>query len=361
MKAPDFEPTPIAWGRWRDWRWHGQVLLWAYPAAMLVLAAGDGARAIVAMLASLACWASAVGLQVLLCPRRPEIIPADDDAGLMMVWPLGLDLDGLFSSYWRILKQGPARLARPPLGNAVVALACAIGLGLLNVQMSWNPLTLAGPWMISAELVPTFSAAWWLGRMGHAHWVLALAGLIPAMPLAGGQVLAILLDDLKWPELDARRIRRWFAVGSTLGLVAVGAGAALSSMAGGYCLMLVGLTVGLEARRQERRDAAVAFLDAFIASVDEEDDPDFERALDAMEKQRNRPLREVFANWYSARRLLKSQKRYDRQVRQEKANEQRLDELLAVIHEQGSRQLSRSDRQFLKRMSRTYKQRRNGT
>ena len=360
MKAPDFEPMPIAWGRWRDWRWKAHALVWAFPAAMLVLAAEGGAKGMVAMLASLACWASAVGLQVLFCPQKPDIIMDEEESATMIVWPLGLALDGMFSSYWRLLKNGPGRMARLPLSNAVVALACAIALGLLNVQMSWNPLTLAGPWTINAELVPTFTAAWWLGRLGHAHWVLALAGLVPATPLAGGQLLAIMLDELQWPEVDARRIRRWFAVGSTLGLVISGAVAALSGMPGGYCVMIVGLIVGLEARHQDRRDAAVAFMDAFIASVDEDDEPDIERALEALEKQRTRPARQVLADWYAARRILKSQKRYARQVRQEKADEERLDQLLALIHEQGSGQLSRADRKFLKRMAHEYKQRRDG-
>jgi len=360
MKAPDLEPMPIAWGRWRDWRWHGHVLLWAYPAALLVLSAQGGARSIVMMLASLACWASALAVQVLLCPKRPDIILEEEDSSRMILWPLGLTLDGMFSSYWRLLKNGAGRIARIPLANAILALASAIGLGMMNVQLSWNPLTLAGPWTINGELVPAFSAAWWLGRLGHAHWVLALASLVPANPLAGGQLLAITLDELKWPEADARRIRRWFAVGATLGLTISGAVAALSGMDGGYCVMLVGLIVGLEARRQDRRDAAVAFMDAFINNLDDDEEPDIERALEALEEQRNRPMREVVANWYAARKTLKSQKRFLQKIRQENADEERLDQLLAVIHEQGSDRLNRSDRQFLKRMSRKYKERRDG-
>lgn len=360
MKAPDFEPTPLAIGRWKDWRWQAHVLLWAFPAAMLVLASPGGAKALAVMSANMLCWLSAVALQVLVCPVRPAELGSEDDSRCMTIWPLGLYLDGLFSSFWRLLNLGISRIARMPLANAVVAFICAISLGFLNVQMSWNPLVFAGPWTLDSTPLEPWGLAWWLGRLGHAHWVLALAALLPATPMAGGQMLAVLLDELNWSESDARQVRRWSAAGTAIGLAGLGLAAVIYGQQGGYVLLIIGLIVGFEARRQERRDDTVAFLENFINSA-MEDESELDTFLENLNQRPPRkPPVERLKDWWQARRMIRAQKRFVLKTRQEKADEERLDQLLALIHEKGSEQLSRNDRKFLERMAREYKERRNG-
>ena len=356
MKSPEFEPLPLKIGHWRGWRWQSHMLLWLFPAVKLVISAPDGARGLAIGIADILCWFSAVGLQILICPQRPILMTEEDESAVMTVWPLGLWQDGLFSSTWRLFDQGLSRILQAPLANLVTALSCGVILGISQVQMSWNPLTFAGPWLMDAEPVRTWSGIWWIGRIGHAHWILALAAALPAMPMAGGQAVAIVLDKIQWPETDARRIRRYLAVGTAIGLIAIGAGSALIAYPGGYCMMIIGMIVGMEARRQARRDAAVAFVEAFLTSglIDDDELEEFEEAISWQEKS----TWEVIRHWVDKKRYDRTQNRKSRAINQQKSDLERLDQLLIKIQEVGLKKIRWRDQWFLKRMSKEFRSRR---
>lgn len=355
MKPPDFEPLPLKIGRWRGWRWQAHLLLWLFPAVVLVMSAPAGASGLAVGIASILCWLSAVSMQIVICPQRPILMTPDDESAVMTVWPLGLWQDGLFSSTWRLFDQGLSRMVQAPLGNLATALLSGLILRIFQVHMSWNPLTMSGPWLTDSSMVRTWSVLWWIGRIGHAHWVLALAAALPAMPLAGGQVVAIFLDKIQWPETEARRIRRYLAFGTCIGLILTGSAAALSDYPGGYCMMLAGLLIGLEARRQARRDAAVAFIEAFLTSglIDDDELEGFEAA----DKWYHQSSLEMIRQWYDRKRNSKIQNRKMRAIAQEESDHQRLDQLLVQIQAVGMKQIKLRDKWFLKRMSKKFRSR----
>lgn len=355
MNSTGFEPSRSNVPRWRDWSWQAHPLIWVYPAALLVSAAPLGAKGLSLQAARLLCWISAIAMQVLLCPRRPALFGADDPTSRMMLWPLGLWNDGHFANLWRLAENGSLRIFRPVLGNAVVTVLLAIVLGISDVQISWNPFVIAGPWNLQGQELSPWSARWWLAELAHAHWVLAVAAIVPAMPLAGGLALAVLLDRLQWTDHDARRLRRIVAWACVAFLALLGIMLVARDFAGGYCVLLVALILALEARHQAKRDATEAFIENFVLGVIDEDD--FEAGLEGLDKPRTSIrafLRERYRNLLSRRAAEAARIATARQ----KHDETRLDELLARIHESGYSSLSSSERKFLKRVARDYRDRR---
>ncbi len=355
MNSTDFEPSKSNAPRWRDWTWQAHPLIWVYPASLLVAAAPLGAKGLSVQTARLLCWLSAIAVQVFLCPRRPVLFGADDPSSRMMLWPLGLWQDGHFANLWRLAENGSVRIFRPVLGNLFVTLVCAISLGVLSVQISWNPFVGAGPWNLDGQEIPAWSALWWIGQLGHAHWILTVAAIVPAMPLAGGFALALLLDRLQWVDQDSRRLRRIVAWASVAFLALLGSMLVARDFAGGYCVILVALVIGLEARHQAKRDATEAFIENFVLGVIDEDD--FEAGLDRLDKPRD-SIRAKLRDWYRNVIRRRAAEAARNATIRKKQDEIRLDELLSRIHEAGYRSLGFSDRRFLRRISREIRDRR---
>lgn len=328
--------------------------MWAYPAALLVMAAPLGAKGLSIQTARLLCWLSAIGVQMLLCPRRPMLFEPDDPSSRMKIWPLGLWFDGLFSNLWRLAEDSSSRILRPVIGNSLVLLVCALILGISSVQMTWNPFVAAGPWSLDGKEIPAFSALWWLGQVGHAHWILTIAAIIPAMPLAGGLALAMLLDRIQWRDQDARRLRRTISWATVAFLALLGAMLVANSYYGGYCVLLVAVVLGLEARLQARRDATEEFIENFVLGVIDEDD--FEAGLDRIDKP-GPSFRTKLRDWYRDYEKRRTAESAMAEKRRAEQSEERLDRVLSRIHESGFESLNLSDRWFLKRISRAYRDR----
>ncbi len=355
MNLTGFEPSKSHSPQWRDWSWQAHPLMWAYPAALLVTAAPLGARGLSIQTARLLCWLSALGLQVFLCPRRPLLFESDDPSSSMRVWPLGLWHDGYLSNLWRLSEDGSPRIFRPVLGNAVVVLVTAVILGISSVQMTWNPFASAGPWNLDGQEIPLWSGLWWLGQIGQAHWILALAAIVPAMPLAGGLGLAMLLDRIQWRDHDARRVRRVIAWACIAFLGLLGTMLVANERAAGYCVILVALVLALEARKQVRRDATEEFIENFVLGVIDEED--FEAGLERLDKP-GTSLRSKARVWFRNQRLRRASEASKAAELRRIHDEERLDRVLTRIHESGYGSINRSDRWFLKRIAREYRERR---
>lgn len=378
MKPSEFESIPISIGQWRGWNWHAHFLIWVFPVALLIVAASDGSAGLSQQTAKILCWLSAVALQVILCPRLPwHLVPEpDDDLYRMTIWPMGIWHDSRLSSLWRIHRQGAVSVLIPALANAMVAIACALILGLWNVQSSWNPVHIDGPWFLDGREVLPWSFFWWLGQLGHMHWVLALAAVIPAMPMTGGQVIALILDQTSWRETESRGIRRNFAIGSAAVLSVAGLWLVLKGENAGYILLLLGLMIGIEIRRQARMDAALAFIEAFIASdlnSDDDDDDDemhsyYSELAELTKLTSGNPWAKAHASgvspfdhriglldrvrhWYHSRRTRHQLNRMESERIRQISDAQQLDKILVQIHEQGIESLARKQRRFLARIS----------
>jgi hypothetical protein len=355
MNSTGFEPPTSRAPQWRDWTWQPHPLIWIYPAAMLVVAAPFGASGLAQETARILCWISAIGVQVLLCPRRPQLFDAGDPSSRMRVWPLGLWHDGFFVNLWRLNDSGTGRIFLPIVGNAVVALTSALILGILSVQMTWNPFVSAGPWNLEGQAIAPWSGLWWLGQVGHAHWVLTLAAMIPAMPLAGGLGLALILDQLQWRDPEARQIRRIVSYASIAFLAILGAMLVANGHDGGYCVILVALVMGIEARKQMRRDATETFIENFVLGVIDEED--FEEGLDRLETRKDN-FRGRLRDWLAERKRERASETQRRLRLRTIQDEERLDRVLESIHAAGIESLPWSDRRFLKRIARNYRSRR---
>lgn len=360
MKPSEFEAMPLHIGQWRGWLWHYHYFMWVFPAVLLIVSASEGSSGLAVQLARILCWVSAVALQVAVCPKRPWVLTADSDYRKMTIWPLGIWHDARLSNLWRIHRQGAASVLGPPLANFFVALFCALFLGICNVQSSWNPIRLEGPWFLDGSHVQPFSLFWWMGQLGHAHWTLVVAACLPALPMTGGQLISLMLDHTHWNEVEARDVRRNFALATFLILVGLGTWQAITGHDGGFIVLMLGLIIGIEIRRQARRDAAMAFIEAFLTSdlaedqqdsyaeEHEREDLDFENWLS---KPRRPPLQKRVSQWIKDRRTLRILVKQERLRENQLADLKRLDELLVQIHERGMTSLKWQERRFLRKMS----------
>lgn len=352
---------PLHLAHWRGWVWHGHFFLWVFPAVQLVLAANAGASGLSIQSARILCWISAVAIQVAFAPQRPWLLTADDDFLRMTVWPFGIWHDARLSNLWRIHRQGISSILISPIANFCVAITCAVVLGFWNIQSSWNPLRLEGPWRLDDSLVETWSIFWWLGQLGHAHWTLTLAALLPALPMTGGQLVALALDHTNWKEAEARTVRRNFALATCILLIVLGCWQAITGHEGGYVVLLLGLIIGIEIRRQARRDAALAFIEAFLTSdLDDDLDDDSDDDLDdddtflenqLLGRRDRRGFSTRIRDWFQSRRQAIRTQRIVRQIARESADTKRLDQLLEQIHERGLKSLTWQERRFLRKIS----------
>ena len=129
---------------------------------------------------------------------------------------------------------------------------------------------------------------------------------------------------------------------------------------------MLGLIIGIEIRRQARRDAAMAFIEAFLTSdlaedqqdsyaeEHEREDLDFENWLS---KPRRPPLQKRVSQWIKDRRTLRILVKQERLRENQLADLKRLDELLVQIHERGMTSLKWQERRFLRKMSERIKNR----
>jgi hypothetical protein len=189
--------------------------------------------------------------------------------------------------------------------------------------------------------------------------------LIPAYPFDGGLALQYLLAAL-WPELEPRQLRsivgwtaRVFAVGLLVTAVAAGFGplgedgnagaTGAGSVPVWMPLSLLAIFVFFSARRWgdaapvDEPDSAESPLSSAPSDVEQD------------EQARLVDLRGPLARWLDERREAARQRR--EQI--EADEEQRVDEILARLHESGLDSLSRDERGILERVSARYRDRQN--
>ncbi|GIW87246.1 MAG: hypothetical protein KatS3mg108_1570 [Isosphaeraceae bacterium] len=265
------------------------------------------------------------------------------------IWPLG-ELNRPGSQATASGPEGLTTILAGPAANLALALVSLVSLRLLNARLQLDPFggaTAGAPLQPDGSPIDAFSLAWWLGCLGHASWVLALANALPALPFDGGlavrnwQRSALRETDLSPPLARAAAV-----------LLAV---AALFRIyfgkPGALMLLALALVIELFVRWESRQLEDSGELGGELFGYD------FSQGYTSLEASPPvvRPRREsALSRWHR----LRAEAQLRRRQAREAAIEQRLDAILDKIHRQGRAALTRDEERFLLRQSRERKARR---
>ncbi len=231
-----------------------------------------------------------------------------------------------------------------PLVNLTVSGTLAI---MLAAIYGVDPLPFLHPLMPvgvtdGAPLIAVAQLALWL------NWVLLLVNLLPAFPFDGGQVLRSLLWKTKGFRTSVLIVAAVAKV--TAVLILVGAILIFDEPVAGPIPAWGPLAV-LAAFLYFSAKQEVARLDR--ASHDEDYvGYEFSSTFSHFEGPSGNPP-SLLAMWRKNRQLLKQQRKREREA----ADEARVDEILARLHERGSGALNADDRALLQRVSARYRSR----
>lgn len=264
----------------------------------------------------------------------------DGSGDEILLWPLG-----------GIAMVDPASSPRSQMltvvgGPLVNLLLCGLFLGAVlksdHTRAAFNPLVLPfGPGEFGAQsLVRDVQIVFF-----SVNWMLFLINLLPAAPLDGGQLTRIVLQTRMGGSAGNEIANR----------VALFAGfiLALASMLFFKNTILVGLGLFV---------VLVAVIESFqMQSGEGYDDSfmgyDFSQGYTSLERSTEKPTAEIRQQGGLLQRWLERRRRErERRIQEEQVEaEQRLDSLLAKVHEHGMDALTVSERRMLKRASDRYK------
>lgn len=271
------------------------------------------------------------------------------------LWPLG-NLQG--PQPVPVTRTSEAFLAAlaGPLVNLGLAVLCGIGLAFADAEMVLNPFGWDGegsaaPRLDGGRAAAAFTTLWWVGWFGYINWVLFLANLIPALPLDGGRMLRAVLAGSTFGTSKDGLIAPWTA--RTFAVILGGVGMyrlIFVGREGGVTLIALAILIEWMFRIEARMLEEGGFYEDSVFGYD------FSEGYTSLEGggAKVRPFREsALARW----RRRRSELRRSRRQAQESAEESRMDEILAKIHEQGRGSLTDEENRFLVRVSARYKNR----
>jgi Zn-dependent protease len=272
----------------------------------------------------------------------------DGDAPEILIWPLGglasLDLP----HRWR------AHLVAVAAGPLTNLLLCVVSGGILTaafglrppIELAWYPIRTdaafaqLSSWSGDAAADVSFGAAL-VARTFWINWVLFLVNLLPGYPLDGGRLLQTFL----WPWYGLRQatvvaIYVGFATSLVVVVVAVG----LNSLVTLLLAMIIFGTCRHQLIMLETGGEESLF------------GYDFSQGYTSLEDDVPRPRRRQISFW---QRWLqrRAQRRHQRDIERQEADEHRMDQLLEKVQREGLRALSDEERRFLKRVSDRYRHR----
>jgi Zn-dependent protease len=271
------------------------------------------------------------------------------------LWPLGNFQGPQPVSIARARESMVVALAGP-LTSLSVAAILGVGLLFADARMTLNPFGSGGSGSgaptIGDEPAEALGAIWLVGWFAYLNWVLFLANVIPALPLDGGRVLRAYLAG---PSLTATRdglIAPWMARSFAVLLAIIGVIRLLvfSGTAGGVELIGLAILIELMVRYEMRLLEDGGYYEDNLFGYD------FSEGYTSLEGSgpKVRPYREnALVRW----RRRRSEARRHRQAIKEAAEERRMDEILAKIHDQGRDALTPEEQRFLTRVSTKYRKR----
>ncbi|MFV1964200.1 MAG: site-2 protease family protein [Pirellulaceae bacterium] len=265
----------------------------------------------------------------------------------IVLWPLG----GLVPMH---APRDPAAEFLVHLAGPAVNLLVCVGCGILflflpDVHISdlihpFAPRGLAeGDWGIRIAKL-----AFWI------NWCLLLLNLLPVFPFDGGRALRAALLVLQ-PQRDVRHSSMLVAALAKVSAVAILVLALLvwnietnGRVPIWFPLVLLAIFLWFSAKQEEERPQ----------EPESEESPfgyDFSEGYTSLDRNAERPSRE--AGFLTRWLMHRGQARRRRQQDVEADEEQRVDEVLARLHQHGIDSLSPQDRSLLKRVSARYRQR----
>lgn len=308
----------------------------------------------------------------------------------ILMWPLG----GLaYADVPQNWKAHTFFAAGGPLANVVICLMCAGGLLAGGFTPNLNPLSnpyvsrMSGPdgrtytsdygmsvykkdttesvdppakwlhlqseahWQELNELVVkdllydrALAPGWavWLNRIFWLSWILLLLNMLPAYPLDGGQIM----QGLIWARSDYRQgtmvaAYSGYVVGVLFFIASITANEALLMGLGLFVLY----SAWMKLNNPETEDSPFGYdFSAGYTSLERDDD----------ERPASRPRREnVIKRWLRARAI----RRIQREMEERRLEDERMDQLLDKIAQQGKAALTEEERRFMQRVSERYKNR----
>lgn len=246
----------------------------------------------------------------------------------ILMWPLGgLAFSGSPHRPW-------ARFVTVAGGPAVNVLICVvIGVTLYLVYGGVVPINPFGSFKLDDELRVGYTPilAYWVY---NTSYMLLLFNLLPIFPLDGGQ----LLQSTLWARIGYYRSMAISTVTGMVGAVVVGLYGLVTA---GWMLVALAIAGFIECRRQrlmirEMGPDAMGEADMFEMSA--------YQSQEAAEPKRKRP---------SARAIKKAQKA----AAEERAEQERIDEILAKVSARGMNSLTWLERRALKKATERQRQR----
>lgn len=350
-------PWTVGLGRWGDVpvRLHMFFLLMAASVLYLSWLPGqlaDGGAMI---------WLAALGMLVLLMSvalHAAGHVYAAARLGLptdtLVIGPLG-DFVGEFH-----LRDPRAQLVvalAGPAANLIVALACVplvLALGDASVLSLLNPLfpldlTTGATWLIGLKL------ALWI------NFTLAMINLLPARPLDGGHIACALVCWFR-PLMTPRRVGSFASrMGLVSGLALIAAALLMRDAGAGqllppwFALLVMAILILFSSQRSPQHTPSMHAADDEVFGYD------FSEGYTSLERSHSRTDEGEEAEedsgplerWLDTRR----QTRRQRQQQLEAEEDERVDEILARVHEGGIESLTDEERVLLQRVSRRYRTR----
>lgn len=349
--------SPIHLGRWFGTTVKIHILLIVFVGLRLLTApigaaGGIGARQFGQTAATLALLLLALALHELAHAVTAYFLNCDQED--VRIWPLG-NLVGPSATprgtdYMLVVIAGP-------LVSGGLALGVAAGLGLFfDAQFVWNPLgndvDAGAPWLIKAKATP-LSAVWLFGWFGYLNYVLFLVNLLPALPFDGGRLFRSFLANTSIGSSRDSMIAPWTARSTAAVLFLIGV---VRLLVGGRWdgLTIIALAVLIEflVRSESRMLEDGGYFDDGVFGYD------FSEGYTSLESSapnvRPRP-ESALKRW----RRRRSDRRRERRMIQQIAEERRMDEILDKLYREGRSALSDEEHRFLLRVSARYRNRQN--
>ena len=254
------------------------------------------------------------------------------------------------------------------LVNATICFVCAFSLVLMEPAEHWLDLlepSISMPIVGSTASVLSSPVFQFLTLVFWINWSLILVNFLPVFPFDGGRSLHAALSFL-WPEFDSGQslttICRLGKIFAAVFLLIACTQPSMLNVADGktwFALAFLGIYIYFNSRREELQHAEHDQEEDTVFGYDfSQGYTSLERGLDEDEDieadpELAVPPMGILGRWIEKRKESQRQ----REIEQEAEDERRVDEILARLHEQGMRSLSKEDRALLNRVSERYRSR----
>lgn len=340
----------LAWsiplGRWRETQYRIHYILLVFAAIRCLEALFSEKHTPVES----AAWAVCI-LAALAVHELAHAVAANGlgvRRGTVCFWPLG-----------EINRPGSTTALTPganmivalagPIASLTLAMIALLSLRILGARVQLDPFgggSDGAPLALDGTPLLGLSAAWWIGCIGHASWILGLVNLIPAHPFDGG----VAARFWQRPTMRETDLSPHIARGAVVVLAVAGVLRFLAHKPGSLSLFALALVIEFFVRWEARQ------AEESNEIGDEPFGYDFSQGYTSLEASPPavRPRREsALTRW----QRLRAESHRRRQVARRAADEQRLDSLLDKIHREGRASLTREEERFLLRQSRERKSR----